>query len=156
MKNVLTGTLLFLAACNNPAKEKLSANAERLKAVMEETDRTWSFKPLIDMLAEDVRFKSTIPNGTPISGEFRGKEAVSRYFSVILQDVAVFKQQVPMEFIDAGNRVIILGDDAYTLKKTGETYRSPYASVFTFEDGLISDILIIQDLSGIWNAYRKD
>lgn len=156
MKNVLTGTLLFLAACNQTSERKLSANAEKLKAVMEETDRTWSFKPLIDILAEDVKFKSTIPDGTPISGEFRGKKAVSEYFNVILQDVAVFKQQIPMEFIDAGNRVIILGDDAYTLKKTGETYRSPYASIFTFEGELIRDILIIQDLSGIWNAYRKN
>lgn len=155
MKNVLAGTLLFLAACNNMFEKKTSANAARLKAIMEETDKTWSFQPLIDILAADVKFKSTVPAGTPISGEFKGKEAVARYFNVILQDVAVFKQQIPMEFIEAGNRVIILGDDAYTLKKTGVTHRSPYAAIFTFEGGLIKDILIIQDLSGIWEAYRE-
>lgn len=132
----------------------LSALTEKLRAVMEETDKTWDFKPLIDILADDVTFKSTIPMGTPISGEFRGKKAVANYFNVILQDVAVFKQQTPMEFIPAGNRVIILGDDAYTLKKNGETFRSPYAAIFTFENGLVKGILIIQDLTGIWNAYR--
>jgi hypothetical protein len=127
-----------------------------LRAVMEEVDRTWDFKPLINILAPDVRFKATIPPGTPISGEFKGKEAVANYFNVILQGVAEFKQQVPMEFIQTDNRVIILGDDAYTVKKNGENYRSPYTAIFTFENGLVKDILIIQDLTGIWNAYSKE
>lgn len=36
------------------------------------------WQPLIDHLAEDVVFKATIPDGTPISGEFRGKQAVAK------------------------------------------------------------------------------
>lgn len=128
---------------------------ETLKTIMEEIDRTWDFKPLIDILAEDVTFKATIPPGTPISGEFKGRDAVKNYFEEIITSVAVFKQQAPMEFIEAGdNRVIILGDDAYTLNNNGKTFRSPYAAIYTFENGLLKDLLIIQDLSGIWEAYK--
>jgi hypothetical protein len=33
------------------------------------------WQPLIDHLADDVVFKATIPDGTPISRELRGKQA---------------------------------------------------------------------------------
>jgi ketosteroid isomerase-like protein len=61
---------------------------------------------------------------------------------------------VPLEFITDKNRVIVLGEDAYTLKKTGETFRSPYAMIVSYEDERIKGILIIQDLSGMAAAYR--
>jgi ketosteroid isomerase-like protein len=32
---------------------------------------------MLDHLADDVVFEVTIPEGTPISGEFRGKQAVT-------------------------------------------------------------------------------
>lgn len=134
---------------------KTESNAARLKAIMEETDRTWDFTPFINILADDVVFKATVPEGTPISGEFKGKDAVTEYFMKILPDTAVFKQQVPMDFIDDGDRVIILGDDAYTLIKNNRTYRSSYAMIVKFSNGLVDDILIIQDLSGFYDAYKS-
>lgn len=130
-------------------------NASRLQRIMEEIDRTWNFAPLITQLADDVVFRVTVPEGTPLSGEFRGKDAVARYFTKILPSVAVFRQQAPMEFIAYGERVIILGDDAYTLKKTGDTFRSPYAMIVTYRGEDITNILIIQDLHGLAAAYRE-
>lgn len=130
------------------------ANAERLEAIMKEVDRVESFQPFVDHLADDVVFRATIPDGTPASGEHRGKEAVTEYFMKTLPAFAVFEQKVPMEFVDDGDRVIILGDDAYKMIKTGQTFRSPYAMVVRFERDRIKSILIIQDLSGMAAAYR--
>ncbi|MDY7227384.1 nuclear transport factor 2 family protein [Hyalangium rubrum] len=132
-----------------------ASNLSRLKRILEEVDRTWEMKPLTDQFAKEVVLRVTIPDGTPLSGEFRGKEAVTGYFTQILPEVAVFKQQAPVEFVPDGERVIVLGDDAYTLKKTGETFRSPYAMVVGFEEEQIKSILIIQDLSGLAAAYRS-
>lgn len=113
------------------------------------------FRPLLDRLADDVVFKATIPEGTPISGEFRGKQAVVDYFTS-LGDVAEFRQEKPLQFFGGGERVVVLGDDSFKIKKTGVTARSEYAIVADFRDGWITAILIIQDLSAIADAYRTD
>jgi ketosteroid isomerase-like protein len=113
------------------------------------------FQPLLDRLADDVVFKATIPEGTPISGEFRGKRAVIGYFAT-LGEVATFRQEEPLEFFGDCERVVVLGDDSFEIKKSGTTARSEYAIVVDFRDGLITSILIIQDLSAIADAYRTD
>ena len=113
------------------------------------------FQPLLDHLADDVVFKATVPEGTPISGEFRGKQAVVDYFAN-LENVATFRQEKPLEFFGGGDRVVVLGDDSFEIKKSGVTARSEYAIVVDFRDGSIASILIIQDLSAIADAYRTD
>jgi hypothetical protein len=37
--------------------------------------------------------------------------------------------------------------------KNGKVYHSPYAMVLDIKEGLITKVLIIQDLSGIRDAY---
>lgn len=130
----------------------MSTYKERVQAAMAVIDS--DFAPLQALLAEDAIFKATVPPGTPISGEFSGREAIADYFNRVLPEVAIFEQQVAPELIAEGNRVIVLGDDAYTLKKNGKTYRSPYAMVITFDGELARSIVIIQDLSGIAEAYH--
>ena len=124
-------------------------NIALAKSIFEADD----FGPLLDHLADDVVFKATIPEGTPISGEFRGKRAVIDYFAN-LENVATFRQEKPMKFFGRGDRVVVLGDDSFEIKKSGVTTRSEYAIVVDFSDGSIASILIIQDLSAIADAYR--
>lgn len=107
----------------------------------------------IDLLDDNVTFRSTIPEGTPISGEFKGKDQVVDYFSNVLPEVASFQQNSPLAFIADKNRVVVLGDDTYQLKKNQKSYRSPYAMVIDFNADRITGILIIQDLTGIYLGY---
>ena len=65
-------------------------NSALAKSIFEAED----FLPLFDRLANDVVFKATIPQGTPISGEFRGKQAVVDYFEN-LEEIATFRQEKP-------------------------------------------------------------
>jgi ketosteroid isomerase-like protein len=54
-----------------------SPNADNValaKRLINRSDGDW--QPLLDRLADDVVFSVTIPDGTPISGEVRGKAAV--------------------------------------------------------------------------------
>jgi ketosteroid isomerase-like protein len=112
------------------------------------------WQPLIDHLAEDVMFKATIPDGTPISGEFRGKQAVVDHL-VRLGDILEFRQERPREFFGNGERVVFLGTESVEIKKSGITVReSEYATVLDFHDGLITRFLVIQDLSAVVDAYR--
>lgn len=140
-------------ASNREASEftggALTDNLALAKSVFEAED----FEPLLERLADDVVFKVTIPEGTPISGEFRGKRAVLDYFAK-LDNVTTFRQEKPLEFFESGDRVVVLGDDSFEIKESGVTARSEYAIVVDLRDGLITSILIIQDLTAIADAYR--
>jgi ketosteroid isomerase-like protein len=110
---------------------------------------------LIDSLADDVVFKVTIPDGTPISGELRGKQAVVEHL-VNLGDLLEFHQEKPLQFFGDGDRVVVLGTESVEIKKNGVTVRgSEYADVIDFDDGLVTRFSIIQDLTAVVDAYRS-
>jgi ketosteroid isomerase-like protein len=111
---------------------------------------------LIDRLAEDVVFKVTIPHGTPVSGEFRGKQAVVEHL-LNLGNVLEFRQEKPLEFFGNGERVVVLGTESVEIKKNGVTVpNSEYADVIDFRDGLVTRFSVIQDLTAVVDAYRSN
>jgi ketosteroid isomerase-like protein len=125
-------------------------NTSLAKSIMESDD----WQPLIDHLADDVMFKATIPDGTPISGELRGKEAMLDHLAK-LGAVLEFRHQQPLQFFGNGERVVILGKESVVINKSGVTVSdSEYATVLDFHDGLITRFLVIQDLSAVVDAYR--
>lgn len=129
----------------------------RLRAIDAEVERTGSWRPLLDAMNDDVTLRATIPEGTPISGTFRGKAEVRRYFESVLPTViSRFDQQVPTEMIAHGNKVLVLGDDSMVLTADGSTHRSPYVTVYEHDDrDRISSMLVIQDLSAVVERHRR-
>lgn len=113
-----------------------------------------NFQPIFANLAENVIFTSTILDGTPISGKFIGKKKVMDYYINILPSVATFKQLVPAKFVICKDRVIIVGEHAFTLIKNGKTYHRPYVSIIKIDNHLISEITVLQDLFGVYLAYQ--
>jgi ketosteroid isomerase-like protein len=111
-------------------------------------------QPFFDALADDVVFKMTIPAGTPISPEVRGKQAVVDHLTNLgrIAEFRLFER--PLEYFGSGERVVILGQASFVIKKNGVTARGEYADVVDFRDGLIARFLVIQDLSAIVDAYR--
>jgi len=129
-------------------------NLDLAKRLINTPDGNW--QPLLDRLAEDVVFKVTIPDGTPISGEFRGREAVTKHFER-LPDLLQFEQERPMDFLGSGDRVVVLGRESFQIKRNGVTVKgSEYADVIDFRDGLITHFLVLQDLSAVVDAYRDE
>jgi ketosteroid isomerase-like protein len=127
------------------------SNVSLAKSLLESDD----WQPLIDHLADDIVFKATIPEGTPISGEFRGKEAVVEHF-VNLPNVLEFRPEQPQEYFGDGDRVVVVGKETVVIKKNGVTVpNSDYADVLDFQDGLITRFLVIQDLTAVVDAYRS-
>jgi ketosteroid isomerase-like protein len=127
-------------------------NIAFVKSVLETED----WPRLIDRMADDVVFKATIPEGTPVSGEFRGKEAVVEHL-LNLGNVLEFHQEKPLEFFGHGERVVVLGTESVEIKKNGVTVpHSEYADVFDFKDGMVTRFLVVQDLTAVVDAYRSD
>jgi ketosteroid isomerase-like protein len=111
---------------------------------------------LIDRFADEVVFKVTIPDGTPVSGEFRGKQAVMEHL-LNLGELLEFRQEKPLEYYGNGDRVVVLGQETVEIKKTGATVpHSEYATVFDFRGDLITRMLVIQDMSAFVDAYRRN
>jgi ketosteroid isomerase-like protein len=114
------------------------------------------WQPLIDRLADDVVFKATIPDGTPVSGEFRGKQAVLDHLTR-LPDLLEFRLEQPRQYFGDGDRVVVLGKESVDVKKSGVTVQgSDYVDVIDFRDGLIARWLVIQDLTAVVDAYRDN
>jgi ketosteroid isomerase-like protein len=121
-----------------------------LRSILDRED--WEL--LFDHLADDVVFEVTIPDGTPISGQFRGKRAVVEHFKN-LGNIAEFRQEQPLEYFGQSDHVVVLGTESFVVKKTGVTVRgSHYADVVDLRDGLITRFLVIQDLSAFVEAYH--
>jgi ketosteroid isomerase-like protein len=130
----------------------IQENIAFAKSVLETED----WPRLIDRLADDVIFKVTIPDGTPVSGEFRGKQAVVDHL-LNVGNLLEFRQQKPLEFFGNGERVVVLGQEAVGIKKSGVTVpHSEYATVLDFREGLITRFLVIQDMSAFVDAYRDN
>jgi ketosteroid isomerase-like protein len=129
-------------------------NIELARRLINPPDGNW--QPLLDRLADDVVFKVTVPEGTPMSGEFRGKQAVLGHFAR-LGELLEFRQEKPMEFFGDGERVVVLGTESVEIKRSGVTVPgSEYATVLDFRDGLITRFLVIQDMSAFAAGYRSD
>jgi uncharacterized protein len=137
---------------DHESRRAVMDNTSLAQNIMESDD--WQL--LIDHLADDVVFRATIPDGTPISGEFRGKQALVDHLTK-LGDVLEFRQEQPLQFFGTGERVVILGKESVEIKRSGVTVpESEYATVLDFHDGLIKRFLVIQDLTAVVDAYRSN
>lgn len=118
------------------------------------------YQPFFDSLADDVVWKVTCPEETPIfGGERHGKHSVMSLFTdedpFVIEDNEL--ERTP-EFLSNGNRVVMLFAERYSIKKDGTVVASvrnkECAFVMDFREGLISRILLITDLSE-WNSVYR-
>jgi uncharacterized protein len=73
--------------------------------------------------------------GYPAGGIHRGPQAVANeVFGTIPTYYEEFAA-VPQEFIDAGDRVIVLGEHQGKGKASGTSLRAPFVHIATFRDG---------------------
>jgi ethanolamine utilization protein EutQ len=100
------------------------------------------FQRFHDALAEDVVLT------TPV-GEVRGKQAVIGYLANAAATLEYNIFVRPLEYYGNGKRVVQLGGEIFRVKATGATHEADWAWVFDVEDGRITRILAIQDLSGV-------
>ena len=85
---------------------------------------------------------------TPV-GEVRGKQAVIGYFAHAAATLEFNPFVRPLAYFADGNRVVQLGGETFRVKQTGATHEADWAWLFDVEDGRITRILAIQDLSGV-------
>jgi ketosteroid isomerase-like protein len=92
------------------------------------------------------------PELIPAAGRHEGVSGVATFFSTLAQtqDVESFE---PRQFIAQGDTVIALGDYRWRIKKTGKTFASPFAHVFTVRDGKVVAFHEFSDTAVVRDAY---
>ena len=109
----------------------------------------------VDELARDVThdFELEMPDSLPFGGTRHGYDGVQAFASV-------FREHVdgpwadPDDFLDAGDRVVVLGRMLGEGKQTGQAFRAPFAAVWTFSDGVASRFQVYMDTAQIVAALE--
>lgn len=127
-------------------------NVERTRSIFEEMARTGSIQPLLDALADDASYKLSLPVGTPLSGEFRGRDSITEYFERLDEVLDVLEVNT-REFVGNGDQVIVLGDEQFVVRKSGRRCASEFAFILEFREGQVARVRVIEDLSGIVEAF---
>jgi ethanolamine utilization protein EutQ len=107
-----------------------------------ERGESTDFQPFYDAFDEDVVL-------TTSKGEARGKRAVVGYFSKASETMEFDIFVEPLQYFGDGNRVVQIGREIFRVKETGKTHEADWAWVYDVEDGRITRILGIEDLSGV-------
>ena len=85
----------------------------------------------------DENIEWTEAEGFPYGGTYRGGEAVlQNVFMKLATEWTDFKAE-PNELLDAGEKIIALGNYSGSYNQTGKSMNVPFAHVWTLEDGKI-------------------
>jgi hypothetical protein len=86
-------------------------------------------------MAPNIEWHEPAGPGYPYPGVHHGIQAVTG--EVFAQVPALYSafSVVPQDFVDAGDRVIVLGEFSGTGKASGTTFQTPFVHVFTYNDG---------------------
>ena len=109
---------------------------------------------LLANCSEDINWKTPEIENATFSGERRGHAEVGEFFAE-LDAEEEFSNFEPLEFIAQGDRVVVLGKLAVTVRETGKSYESDWVHIFTVKDGKITDFLEFFDNAAANRAYQK-
>jgi ketosteroid isomerase-like protein len=120
---------------------------DALTAVRGAVDRVvaGALGPLLDLLAEDVEFEVASGGDVPGCRKDSGQQAVLDYFAA-LGDLPAFWR---MDYSAAGERVVAWGEESFTVEGCELEGGVEFALVFDLRDGMVTRLLVIEDLSFI-------
>ena len=104
--------------------------------------------PVLHLLADDLSFKVAIPGAMPICFADSGKQGVVDYFKALGGIVTFWR----LEYFAEGEHVIAVGKERFTMRNSALVADSDFALVFDVRDGLITRLLVVEDL----NSFIKD
>jgi ketosteroid isomerase-like protein len=88
---------------------------------------------VLGFLSDDIEW--TEAEGFPYGGTYKGPNAVLEGVFMKLGTEWDGYAAVPIEFIDAGDNVIALGEYSGKYKATGKRFRANFAHIWTLRDG---------------------
>ncbi|MGF7111593.1 ketosteroid isomerase-like protein [Pseudomonas laurylsulfatiphila] len=88
------------------------------------------------LFADDVHISFYGPSSVPHSGEYHGAEGVGKFFGIVggTLDVEAFE---PLEFIEEGESVVVIGQERSRVKHNGAEFLVQWVQVWSVKGGKI-------------------
>jgi uncharacterized protein len=112
----------------------------------------WDVDELVSDLAHDIEL--SLPDTLPWGGTHHGHEGV-RAFASISQDHLDGRWADPDDFLDAGDRMVVLGRMRGRAKASGREYEVEFVHVWTMTDGVASRLRAYFDTAPIMAALGE-
>jgi ketosteroid isomerase-like protein len=91
---------------------------------------------IVALCDEQVEWVVNGASSIEVTGAFQGIEGV-RSFLASVDKAWMLRFSAPREFIDAGDKVVVLGEGAGKQRATGESFQNRWVHVFTMRNGRI-------------------
>lgn len=113
---------------------------------------------LLATYADNIEWSSPEVDNVPFSGSYHGKEEVRQFFTD-LENALTPLEFTPREMIAEGDKVVVLGHEAWSVRANNRRMEGDWVHVFTIRDGLVvafqdyphtaSSLAAFQGLEGI-------
>jgi SnoaL-like protein len=118
-------------------------NVALVKTLVDRILMAADLDPVLYLLADDLSFKVAIPGAMPICYADSGKQGVVDYFKALGGIVTFWR----VEYSAQDEHVIAVGKERFTMGNGDLTADSDFALVFDVRDGLITRLLVVEDLT---------
>jgi len=129
-------------------------NVKLVKSAME-AFLTGNPSLLLASMAEDVVTEAAIPEGTPISGRFRGPNGFLQYFQAVGEVMEVLGLE-DIDYAGSADKVVVTGFEKARVRRTDKVFETETATIFTLRGGKITRVVALADMSAIVDAYRAE
>lgn len=110
---------------------------------------------LLACVDDQVEWELPETPGAPFTGKRRGCEPVREVFRM-QQELMTVREFTVNEFIAQGDKVVVLGHGAWTVKDTGQDFESDWVDVFTIKNGSIAAFRDFMDTGAALKAFQCD
>ena len=115
---------------------------------------TGDIEGLLALFSEDIRWSIPEIENAPFAGDRNGTASVAEFFTQLgeAEDITRFE---PLEFIVEGDKVVVLGESAATVRSTGKSYETDWVHVFHLHDGKVTEFKEFFDNAAATRAFQK-
>jgi ketosteroid isomerase-like protein len=92
---------------------------------------------ILELVADDVDWEFVGPKSLPYAGHRRSREEAGAFFAALAQTDAITVFE-PLEFIEAGEHVTVLGRSQATNLETKLEFSADWVHVFTIKNGKVT------------------
>lgn len=107
------------------------------------------------LLTDDFEWVYHGPKSLPWAGTYRGVEGFRQFFTIV-RDLIQVQECVAYDYLDAGDRVVVLGVSRTRVLANDRRYEAQWMNVFTVRDGLISRYLDLYDTASVVEALGQE
>jgi ketosteroid isomerase-like protein len=125
-------------------------DVQRLREVYDAFDRD-DAETFVGLLAHDIEWR--VPEVLPWGGARHGHDGVHTYLDLLREHVSG-GWGTPEEFLDAGDRVVVLGRFAGTARATGRDFETTFVHVWTTSDGVPTRLVHFVDTAVVLRALE--